>query len=124
MCRATAPSLNYFHSRYSHQGLVVVGMYTPKPRPAYIPLSVVRKYVEDYQFKFPIALDEDWATLRAFWLDRVSDPDFTSVSFLIDKKGVIRFIHPGGEYSATSAVAASRNDFAQMERMIQELLAE
>jgi peroxiredoxin len=97
LCHATAPSLNYFYARYGSQGLVVIGMYTPKPRPAHHSVSVVRRYVEDYQFKFPVALDDDWATLRTFWLNRVTEPDFTSVSFLIDKKGTIRFIHPGGE---------------------------
>lgn len=39
---------------------------------------------------------------------------WTSVSFLIDRQGRIRYIHPGGSYSATDAKA--------METLIQQLL--
>ena len=123
-CSATAPSLNHFYSKYKDKGLVVVGMYTPKPRPAPRPVSQVREYVRDFKFEFPVALDNDWATLRAFWLDRISDAAFTSASFLIDKKGIIRFIHPGGEYSETGRDKTSRRDFADIERMIERLIAE
>ncbi len=124
MCSATAPSLNYFYSKYRDRGLIVVGMYTPKPQPAEVSVSTVRKYVEAYKFEFPVALDNDWSTLKAFWLNRVSNTAFTSVSFLIDKRGVVRFVHPGGEYSADSADKNSRKDFAQIEEMIQKLIEE
>ncbi|PYV39888.1 MAG: hypothetical protein DMG06_21845 [Acidobacteria bacterium] len=124
MCSATAPSLNYFYSKYKARRLLVVGMYTPKPCPANHPVSQVRKYVEDYKFEFPVALDNDWKTLHTFWLDRVTNPAFTSASFLIDKKGTIRFVHPGGEFSATGTNKASQEDFAEMEKMIEKLLEE
>ena len=32
-CLATAPSLNEFHRAFAARGLVVIGMYTPKPEP-------------------------------------------------------------------------------------------
>ncbi len=124
MCSATAPSLNYFYSKYKARGLVVVGMYTPKPFPEPRSVDQVQKYVRDFKFEFPVALDNDWSTLNAFWLNRVFHPDFTSISFLIDRKGVIRFIHPGGKYSATGASKGSRQDFFEMETMIQRLISE
>ncbi|HEV8130304.1 MAG TPA: redoxin domain-containing protein [Acidobacteriota bacterium] len=124
MCSATAPSLNYFYSKYKAKGFVVVGMYTPKPLPEHRSVDQVRKYVRDFRFEFPVALDNDWSTLNEFWLNRVFHPDFTSVSFLIDRKGVIRFIHPGGEYSATGTSKSSRQDFLEMEKMIQQLISE
>ena len=43
MCRGTAPTLNEFYSEFGPRGLVVVGMYTPKPRPR--PVTVDRKSV-------------------------------------------------------------------------------
>jgi peroxiredoxin len=98
-CRASAPFLNQFFARYKDKGLVVIGMYTPKPTPRETPVETVRQYVTKYGFQFPVALDNDWATLNQFWLNRVSDAEYTSVSFLIDKKGIIRYIHPGGAYS-------------------------
>jgi peroxiredoxin len=98
-CRASAPYLNELHQMYKNRGLVVIGMYTPKPKPRPTETSVVQQYVKDYGFSFPVAVDDDWATLNKFWLDRVSSAEYTSVSFLIDKKGMIQFIHPGGTYS-------------------------
>jgi peroxiredoxin len=113
-CQASAPYLNEFFNTYKNKGLIVIGMYTPKPSPMNVPIEDVRKYVKDYDFEFPVALDNDWATLNKFWLDRVPDADFTSVSFLIDKKGIIRYIHKGGQYD--------REDVKIIRNKIEELL--
>ncbi|MCI0442854.1 redoxin domain-containing protein [bacterium] len=100
LCRASAPYLNDWFTTFKDKGLMVIGMYTPKPSPMHVPIEDVEKYVKEYGFEFPVALDNDWATLNKFWLDRVPDADFTSVSFLIDKKGIVRYIHEGGQYDA------------------------
>ena len=80
-CRATAPYLNEFYNAFKDQGLIVIGMYTPKPSPMDVAIEEVRKYVKDYEFQFPVALDNDWATLNKFWLDRVPDADFHQSAF-------------------------------------------
>ena len=113
-CRASAPYLNEFYSAFKNKGLIVVGMFTPKPSPMNVPFEDVQKYVKEYGFEFPVALDNDWATLNKFWLDRVPDADFTSVSFLIDKKGIIRYIHKGGQYDS--------DDLKKIREKIEELL--
>jgi len=77
---------------------------------------VVKGYLDNYEFRFPVAIDPDWKTLNRWWLDR--DRGYTSVSFLLDKKGVIRFVHPGGAYAPGSP------DLAAIEHQIQALLAE
>lgn len=115
-CRASAPYLNEFHKEFKNKGLIVIGMYTPKPSPMNVPIDQVQKYVKDYGFQFPVALDNDWATLNKFWLDRVPDADFTSVSFLIDKSGIVRYIHQGGQYSS--------NEINNIRKRIEELLNE
>jgi peroxiredoxin len=107
-CRASAPYLNEFHDTYKDRGLIVIGMYTPKPRPRTTDARIVQQYVKDYGFSFPVAVDDDWATLKRFWLDRVPNAEYTSVSFLIDKKGLIRYIHPGGTYSKDDVVAIKK----------------
>lgn len=113
-CRATAPYLNRFYAKYKDRGLVVIGMYTPKPAPRKTQLQDVQRYVRDYGFLFPVALDNDWSTLNKYWLNCIPDAEYTSVSFLMDKKLTIRYIHPGGSYSAEEAVA--------IEKKIEELL--
>jgi peroxiredoxin len=116
MCTASAPYLNEFHQKYSNRGLVVIGMYTPKPVPRQTPIETVKSYVKTYGFQFPVALDTDWATLQKVWLKRVPNADYTSVSFLIDKKGIIRYIHPGGAYS--------EKDAAEIRKKIEELIGQ
>lgn len=111
-CASSAPYLNDWHQKYHKRGLAVIGFYHHKSA---VPLSVgrVRQLVEQFEFKFPIAIDPEWQTLKRWWLD---DPthQWTSVSFLMDPEGMIRYIHPGGSYTEEEAQT--------IETMIQELL--
>jgi peroxiredoxin len=77
-CRGTAPALNELHRELAERGLVVVGMYTPKPHPRSVTTEEVRQAVETYGFRFPVAVDDSWTTLRSLWLDRVPGATFTS----------------------------------------------
>jgi peroxiredoxin len=95
-CAASAPALNDFHARYGEQGLTVLGFYHHKapgrPDPAR-----VERYAKSLGFTFPLAIDPAWQTLRQWWLVQ-GQRRFTSVTFLLDRQGVIRHIHPGGQY--------------------------
>ena len=115
-CHATAPALNRLHRDYAHRGLVVVGMYHHK-RPEPLTLDWVRKAVKEYGFQFPVGVDRDWRTLNRWWLDG-KKRDFTSVSFLLDRRGVIRRIHPGG------SMELGAPDFAAVQAEVERLLAE
>jgi peroxiredoxin len=115
-CSATAPSLNALAQDFGARGLVVIGMYHHKHDDALTPAKV-RDWVKDYRFTFPVAIDRDWRTLHRWWLDARAR-SFTSVSFLIDKKGIIRRIHPGG------AMGPGGKDYAAMRTSIQQLIAE
>lgn len=115
-CKATAPALNEFHKKYSKQGLQVIGIYHHKSD---TPLNIkkVKAKAQEYGFEFPIAVDPDWRTLQQWWL-KENDRRWTSVSFLVDRKGMIRFVHPGGEY------LAGDSDYKELKEKIEELLAE
>ncbi len=115
-CVATAPALNDFHARYAERGLVVVGLYHHKSK-APLDLDRVKTTADKMGFRFPVAVDHDWKTLRAWWLDG-HRRGWTSVSFLLDRKGVIRHVHPGGQY-----VEGDRAH-AELKAKIEELLAE
>lgn len=115
-CRATAPALNEFHRTYHDRGLQVLGFYHHKsPEP--LSSDAVKQHAERLGFEFPIAIDPQWRTLKQWWLDR-GEERWTSVSFLLDRHGVVRHIHPGGEYVKGDA------DYAAMKAKIEELLAE
>ena len=102
-CRASAPYLNQWHAAYTDRGLTIVGFYHHKASGPMRP-GHVEQLVKRMGFQFPIAVDPEWRTLRKWWLDRV-DHGFTSVSFLLDRDGVIRRVHAGGSYDEEEAAA-------------------
>jgi len=117
-CNVTAPALNQLDGEFRGKGLVVVGMYHHKDDAHPLDMAKVRAGVAgDYKFKFPVAVDRDWRTLHQWWLDG-RKRDFTSVSFLIDKEGIIRRVHPGG------AMALGSADYREMRASIERLLAQ
>ncbi|MGH9392439.1 MAG: TlpA disulfide reductase family protein [Vicinamibacteria bacterium] len=124
LCRGTAPALNEFHREFSSRGLVVVGMYTPKPRPRPVRPELVREYVEAYGFQFPVVVDDDWSALRRLWLDRVPDAHYTSASLLIDRNGILRHVHEGGLYAKDAAGPGARRGYEEMRSAIVKLLSE
>ena len=124
-CARSAPALNEFHRLYADRGLTVIGMYHPKPVHRPIPVSGIREAAQERGFRFPIGIDRDWSVLRQWWLDG-GRRRATSVSFLVDRRGVIRHVHPGPAYhrEAVGGDEQPRRDFVELERMIEELLAE
>jgi peroxiredoxin len=123
-CRGTAPTLNAFHDAFAERGLVVIGMYTPKPRPRAVGPDEVRGYVKAYGFEFPVAIDADWAALRRLWLDRMPGAKFTSASLLIDRRGILRHVQEGGLYAKDAADPQARRDYEKMREAIVALLGE
>lgn len=115
-CAASAPALNEFYEKYHGQGLEIIGFYHHKSS-APLVLDDVQKYINKFGFKFPVAIDYDWKTLRNWWLGE-DERRWTSVSFLIDKEGIIRHIHPGGQY------VKGDGDYVQLKVAIQRLLEE
>ena len=113
-CTASAEALNGFADKYRDRGLVVIGAYHHK---AATPLTTehVRAQVKRLDFHFPIAVDPDWQTLRKWWLDKV-DRGWTSVTFLLDRDGVIRHLHGGGAYYA------GEPGYAALEKAIEQAL--
>jgi peroxiredoxin len=115
-CSATAPALNEFHQSYGRRGLRVIGFYHHKSaRP--LDLEEVRRTVRKYGFRFPVGIDREWKTLHAWWLDR-GKQDWTSVTFLLDRRGIVRHVHPGGRYVKGDAA------YQELRATIEQVLAE
>ncbi len=124
-CSRSAPALNEFHARYARRGLIVIGMYHPKPIDRPITAGEIREAAQERGFGFPIAIDRNWSVLRHWWLDG-GRRSATSVSFLIDQRGVIRHIHPGPAFhrEVVRGDVRPRRDFGELESIIEELLAD
>jgi peroxiredoxin len=122
-CRRSAPALNEFQERYARRGLTVIGIYHPKPVDRSFTAIEIRAAAHERGFDFPIAIDRGWSVLRHWWLDG-GNRNATSVSFLIDRQGVIRYIHPGPAFHrevVRGDVQPSR-DFAALDLMIDQVL--
>ena len=119
-CSATAPALRHFDRTFGPRGLHVIGMYHHKEDTPFDP-AVYEETARKYGFTFPVAFDPEWHTLEA-WLHgrdgKAVSTGFTSVTFLLDKHGVVRDVHPGGQYVEGDA------SYAELEGTIERLLAE
>lgn len=87
-CLNTLPYIKEWHKRYSDKNLVVIGVHTPE-----FPFSAdpfeVRRAVEKFRIKYPVALDRDLKIWNAF------HSKMWPTCFLIDKYGYIRYIQEG-----------------------------
>lgn len=95
-CAASADALNALWHENRDRGLVVIGMYHHKTDSP-LTRAHVQAQARRLDFQFPIAIDENWVTLHSWWLDN-RPRGWTSVTFVLDREGRIRHIHPGGAY--------------------------
>jgi thiol-disulfide isomerase/thioredoxin len=124
-CAATLPGLEALRRAHADQGLVVIGVYHPKPPREVSDRSIVAS-ARRLGFQGLLAVDRDWTTLERYWLDGGPDRSWTSVSFLIDRAGTIRWVHGGGEYHRSDDPAHARcaAQVADLERVLARVLAE
>lgn len=104
-CQRTFPYINSWYEKYKDKGLEIIGVHTPE-------FSFEKEYdnvlsaVDRYNLKYPIVLDNDYATWNAY------KNQYWPRKYLIDIDGFIVYDHIGeGGYEET-------------ERKIQELLEE
>lgn len=95
-CRKTVPALNYLQETYAPRGLVVIGIHHPKGATSLKLADKVEARMKEWgmNMSIPVALDNDWQTINRLWTG--VPRDYTSASILIDREGVIRWVHPGG----------------------------
>ncbi len=124
-CTRTLPALERLRRSHADQGLVVIGVYHPKP-PHEVSDRHILSVAKRLGFGGPIAVDRDWTTLDRYWLAGHPERSWTSVSFLIDRGGVIRWAHGGGEYhpSADPAHARCARQYRELEETLALALAE
>jgi thiol-disulfide isomerase/thioredoxin len=94
-CRNVQPYVKEWHRKYADQGLVVIGVHTPETDFERYSKSV-EHYVREEQITYAVVTDNDFAT----WT-RYRNRAWPTV-YLIDKQGVIRYMHIGeGAYTQT-----------------------
>ncbi len=104
-CQRTIPYLNAWHEKYAGKGLQIIGVHTPEFE-FEKDYANVQAAVEKFGIKYPVALDNDYATWRAY------RNRYWPRKYLVDVDGFIVYDHIGeGAYEET-------------EKKIQELLEE
>lgn len=104
-CQRTQPYLNAWHEKYGDKGLTIVGIHTPEFE-FEKDIENVRTAVAKAGIEYPVVLDNDYATWRAY------GNRYWPRKYLIDIDGYIVYDHIGeGAYEET-------------EQKIQELLRE
>lgn len=104
-CTRSAETLNNLDDAFSGRGLEVIGIYhhkedrPPRPDDAEVAASA-------FGFHFPVAVDRDFRTLNPWWLDGHEGREYTSVTFLLDRSGRVRYVHPGGTLAEGPALDA------------------
>jgi hypothetical protein len=99
------PSVREWYNTYQGDGLMIVGVHTPEF--SYEKdLGNVQQALTRLDVPYPVALDNDWKTWRAY------RNRYWPAMYLIDKAGDIRYVHIG------------EGGYAQTEAVIQALLAE
>jgi len=124
-CAATLPALDALQRANVDRGLVVIGVFHPKP-PHEVSDRHILAVAKTLGFGGAIAVDRDWTTLERYWLTGHPDRNWTSVSFLIDREGVIRWVHGGGEYHPSDDPAHARCalEYHELEQALARVLAE
>ena len=121
-CKATLPGLEKFRQTYGEKGLKVVAVYHPKP-PRAVSDSLILDSAKSIGYRGAIAVDLIWSQLKKAY---PANTGWTSISILVDQKGIIRFVHPGPDYFPSDEKEKARQDedYRLMEKAIAALLDE
>ena len=97
-CAQALPHMIDLHEKYAHQGLVIIGVHTPRAEYEKR-IEDVRSTVLSKGIKYPVAIDHEYLT----WLDYLCNAWPTH--YVIDQEGVIQLSHTGtGRYEETEQV--------------------
>jgi len=92
------PSVREWDQKYRDEGLVIIGVHTPEFKYER-DLANVQQAVAELGVTWPVALDNDWTTWRAY------SNRYWPAMYLIDKRGDIRHLKIGeGGYAHTEAI--------------------
>ena len=128
-CASSTPALRQLYEEFTEEDFKMIGVFHPKAgRNHPLNLQRVERVVEARDFKFPVAIDWNWSkgTLKDWWLTGAKRPA-TSVTFILDKTGVIQFIHPGMEYhedNGSELHSMCARDMGRIRAAIERLITE
>ncbi len=103
-CKRSFPKLEDLNAKYSARGLHIVGISEDEPDDK----DKIAAFASTYGAKFTIAWDEDKSIARRY------KPETMPSTFLVDRRGVVRYAHVGYR----------DGDDREIEKEVMDLLAE
>jgi thiol-disulfide isomerase/thioredoxin len=96
-CLRTLPHVKAWDRTYRRDGLVIVGVHSPEFAFERVPDNV-RSATRRLGVRYPVGLDNDFATWRAY------QNDYWPAKYLVDRDGRVRYTHFGeGAYGETES---------------------
>jgi len=105
-CQRTLPHVEAWYAKYAKYGFIVVGVHTPEFAFEHV-VSNVRSQAAALGVRYPVAVDDDYATWDAY------DNEYWPADYLIDASGDVRHVHFGeGDYATTEQLIRQLLDAA------------
>lgn len=119
-CIDSLPDLVALQEQYEGRGLRFLPVFHPKGRDPSD--EALRKFLADLGYQGALARDPDWLKLRDLMKRGKLDKP-TSVSFLIDQQGFVRWVHPGPRLHRDASEHPLANaDFLELQALVDDLL--
>ena len=97
-CIRTLPHITTWNEKYSDEGLLIIGVHSPEFEFEKDPDNV-RMAIEKHGITYPVVMDNDWETWKAF------ENRYWPRKYVADHEGYIRYDHIGeGAYKETESV--------------------
>jgi hypothetical protein len=120
-CRDSLPDLAELHRRFSPRGFGMVGVFHPKMLHGPTDAETVA-YARGLGLHGAIAADDRWTALERL-RQRGGLGEATSISVLVDGKGVVQWVHPGPRlHRSRGGFPEADAAFAELERLLGERL--
>ena len=123
-CSASLPAIEQLVNQIDDDAFQTLAVYHPKP-PRPVEAEYILSAARTLGYTGSIAIDINWDVLNNNYLS-TGDRTATSVSFILDQQGIVRFVHPGPEFqkSDDAGKIQENKDYQNIKSAIEFLLKE
>ncbi len=123
-CSASLPAIENLRETFAADAFQTLAVYHPKP-PRAVETKDILSTAKTLGYTGDVAIDINWDVLTNNYLS-TGDRSATSVSFILDQQGIVRFVHPGPEFqkSADLGKTQENKDYQDIKSAIEFLLRE
>jgi len=123
-CSASLPAIEQLVNQIDDDAFQTLAVYHPKP-PRPVEAEDILSAARTLGYTGRIAIDINWEVLNDNYFS-TGDRTATSVSFILDQQGIVRFVHPGPEFQKSNDIGKiqENKDYQDIKLAIEFLLKE